>query len=540
MNTLLWGPLLLRILALGIPLILALAAAGTPRRSPFRWALPAAACAGLLALGVGMGAAWLSPASQPPTHLDPWAAACLRFVRLDLVALLMLGLVCILGWVIVRFSRTYLSGEQGQRRYVRALLATLSMVTLLVLSNHLVVLGVAWMGTSFALHHLLTFYADRPQAQIVAHKKFLLSRLADVCLWVAILLLGGEMGTLYLDRMGAWAQAQAELPASVQVATVLLVVTVTLKSAQIPFHGWLIQVMEAPTPVSALLHAGVVNIGGFVLISLAPLMAQAPWALGWLLLVGTVTAVLAALIMTTRVSIKVALAWSTCAQMGFMLVQCGLGAWHLALLHLLAHSFYKAHAFLHSGSTVETWRIQAMAPLRPPLRAQHFWIGGLVGGLLVGGAYAATGWLERGEHGDPSLGLWALLLAMALLPLLARGVGSGVQALAGVMVYASGVVLLYFAWHALFGSLVPGAQIAPAWAWAWVLTAFGTLLGLQWALQARPHGPFAKRFQPHLFAGLYLDEFFTRLTFRVWPPRAQTTLPAYRPSHPMENPQVGS
>src|SRR4029079_16771746 len=99
-----------------------------------------------------------------------------------------------------------------------------------------------------------------------------------------------------------------------------------------------------------------VNIGGFVMIRLAPLMAKATVAQALLLAVGLVTAIVGSLVMTTRASIKVALAWSTIAQMGFMLVQCGLGVWHLALLHLLAHSVYKAHAFLTSGSVVETWR----------------------------------------------------------------------------------------------------------------------------------------------------------------------------------------
>jgi NAD(P)H-quinone oxidoreductase subunit 5 len=123
---------------------------------------------------------------------------------------------------------------------------------------------------------------------------------------------------------------------------VLLVASAALKCAQLPFHGWLIQVMEAPTPVSALLHAGVVNIGGFLMIRLAPLMTQSEIAQTLLVICGCTTAVIAALVMTTRVSIKVALAWSTCAQMGFMLLECGLGAYPLALLHIVAHSWLQS------------------------------------------------------------------------------------------------------------------------------------------------------------------------------------------------------
>ena len=105
----------------------------------------------------------------------------------------------------------------------------------------------------------------------------------------------------------------------------LFVLAAVLKTALLPLHGWLIQVMEAPTPVSALLHAGVVNIGGFILIRLAELISLAPVAQVVLVVAGSLSAVLAGLVMLSRVSIKVRLAWSTCAQMGFMLAQCGLG-----------------------------------------------------------------------------------------------------------------------------------------------------------------------------------------------------------------------
>ena len=163
--------------------------------------------------------------------------------------------------------------------------------------------------------------------------------------------------------MNAFARdAAASSRPPLHLATVLLVFGVLLKTAQLPFHGWMLQVMEAPTPVSALLHAGVVNIGGFVMIRLAPLMAHASIAQGMLIGVGLFTTIVASLVMTTRAAIKGVLAWSTIGQMGFMLVQCGLGAWHLALMHLLAHSLYKAHTFLSSGSVVQTWRGASLVP----------------------------------------------------------------------------------------------------------------------------------------------------------------------------------
>jgi NAD(P)H-quinone oxidoreductase subunit 5 len=244
-------------------------------------------------------------------------------------------------------------------RFLGWLVATLGSVLTLVVANDLVLFAGAWLGTGLALHRLLIFYRGRPQALVAAHKKFLVSRIADGCVFAAIALIGLELNTTRVDVAHAWAESVVALPPTVQVAAVLFELGACIKCAQLPVHGSLIQVMEAPTPVSALLHAGIINLGGFLMMRPAPLMSRGGAAQALLLVVGSFAAVVAALVMTTRISIKVRLAWSTCAQMGFMLVECGLGAYHLALLHLLGHSLYKAHAFLSAGSTVELARTGA-------------------------------------------------------------------------------------------------------------------------------------------------------------------------------------
>jgi NAD(P)H-quinone oxidoreductase subunit 5 len=126
-----------------------------------------------------------SPGEPPALRLD---------LRLDLVGGAMLLLVAFIGWVILQFSRRYLDGDAGQVRYVRWFLATLAAVSLLVLSNHLLLIWLAWLGTSISLHQLLTFYDDRAPALIAAHKKFITSRLADVCLLGAIAFVAGAPG----------------------------------------------------------------------------------------------------------------------------------------------------------------------------------------------------------------------------------------------------------------------------------------------------------------------------------------------------------
>jgi NAD(P)H-quinone oxidoreductase subunit 5 len=123
------------------------------------------------------------------------------------------------------------------------------------------------------------------------------------------------------------------------------------KSAQLPFHSWLPDTLECPTPVSALMHAGIINGGGYLLIRLSPLFVNAATALNLLVFVGTLTAVFGVAVMWAQTTVKKSLAWSTVAQMGFMMVECGVGAYSIAIAHILGHGFYKANSFLLSGTS---------------------------------------------------------------------------------------------------------------------------------------------------------------------------------------------
>lgn len=509
-------PTLFSFLALCIPLVYGLAAFIVRRTAPFRPAVAASYVA------MGLGAVVAAIAAFSPYVAPQWTtgSALGHVVRLDAVTGVMIVLVCAIALVIVRYSRTYLHRDPGQPRYARALLGTLAAVTTLVIANNLIIIALAWTGTSLALHQLLTYYRERPEAQVAAHKKFILSRLADVCVYAALGLLWSAIGSLQLDELYAWVLAQPALPVSVHVATALLVLAISMRAAQLPFHGWLTQVMEAPTPISALLHAGVVNIGGFLLIRLAPLMVNTPVAQGLLIAVGLTTTVLAALIMTTRVSVKVGLAWSTSAQMGLMLVQCGLGAYDLALLHLVAHSLYKAHAFLSSGTAVDVWRIQSIAPRRrliPVARVVTVAVA-LVGGIAAVGA--GMGFvLGRGFGLDPAMAALAVILGTSLAPLVATVVDRGWRPLGTVLGRAAGVAALYFGWHAAFAQVLTPPVEPSAIGWAVVAAGFVVLFGLQVALQSRPESTLSRELRPRLFAGLYLDELFTRMTFRLWPPQ---------------------
>ena len=487
------------------------------------WLLPAIYATGCVLVFSRSGPLWKIARITAATALIAMLTATLavlvagRFtpLALDTLGLTVALLVAVLGWVIINYSYRYLNGEPGQRRYVRATLFTLTAVVVLVVSRNLAVIVLAWSGTSFGLHHLLTFYRERKAAQVVAHKKFLVSRMADVCLIFALLLVYRSAGTFSLDGLGSYLASVETLPISLEGAALLFVLAAILKTALLPLHGWLIQVMEAPTPVSALLHAGVVNIGGFILIRLAELISLAAVAQFVLVVAGSLSAVFAGLVMLSRISIKVRLAWSTCAQMGFMLMEIGLGLYELALLHLVAHSLYKAHAFLSAGETVRLARRSDFVMSGRVTRIPLWYLGAVgVSAALVFGS-AAFWQLLVPALAVPPLAL--LIVALGLASLLWAERGNTREQLIFGMARVLALAQLYFLWHLLFAGLAPAAAQASTLAVGWVLLCFGVLYGAQVWLRCFPGGRFARMFYPWAYSGFYLDEAFTRLTFKIWP-----------------------
>ncbi|MGA0845370.1 MAG: proton-conducting transporter membrane subunit, partial [Luteolibacter sp.] len=270
--------------------------------------------------------------------------------RMDALASLMAFLVSMLGAVVLRFAARYLNGDPKRSQFLSWMCLTLASVLTMIIANHLLILAAAWMATSLFLHRLLLHHPERSGAVFAARKKAVFSRLAEVLLLAAIWILQEAHGTWKIDELVASIADGNHV--GLASAAWLLIICAMLKSAQFPFHSWLPDTMDTPTPVSAFMHAGIINAGGFLILRLAPIFAATPNSLNFLALAGVLTAAFGAIVMLTQAGVKRALAFSTIAQMGFMMVQCGLGAWQLALLHLVAHSVYKAHAFLHAGSTI--------------------------------------------------------------------------------------------------------------------------------------------------------------------------------------------
>jgi NAD(P)H-quinone oxidoreductase subunit 5 len=487
-----------------------------------------AAC---VALGIASGAALLVILSGPLTSGTlGWRGIGLGF-HVDGLSAVMFVLVSFIGVVVLRYSRNYLDGDPRHGDFLKWLALTLAAVLMLIVSGNLVQFILAWIGTSLGLNRLLLFYPERAQAQLAARKKFVASRIGDFCLIVAAILLMRAFGTLEFAPLFAAAEtalAAGQGNAGISVAALLIVIAALMKSAQLPLHGWLIEVMETPTPVSALLHAGIINAGGFLILRMADVMVLSVGALETLAIVGGLTALFASVVMLTQTSVKVSLAWSTVAQMGFMLLQCGLGAFSAALLHIVAHSLYKAHAFLSSGSVIDLARASITLSSSPggqphPARLVLALIVVMSATLVVAALFGAT------LTDNPGAFTLGAILLMGLTHLMANAIderpNSYVIVRSGAL--AIGVAVAYFALQAgaerlMAGSLPASLPLRGALDLLIVLAvvfAFGAVTIAQSVMARRSLSPRWQALYVHLSHGLYLNTLANRLVLRHWPRR---------------------
>lgn len=271
--------------------------------------------------------------------------------RADELSTLVLFTISIISFCVFNYSIRYLAGERKYFTFFKNYQITLFFVYFLVLSNNLISFLIGWIGISIGLHKLLTHYDERPGAILGAQKKWFVSRLGDLSLFIGIILTFHWFKTLNFSELITMSDQVFQLGDAIarhhfSLIGLFIALSAMAKSAQFPLHFWLLETFETPTPVSAFMHAGIINAGGYLILRCSPILAHAVVANSVLIVIGGLSAVFGALVMMTQTDIKKQLGYSTMSQLGFMMFECGILGYTLALFHLIMHAFYKAYLFL--------------------------------------------------------------------------------------------------------------------------------------------------------------------------------------------------
>jgi NADH-quinone oxidoreductase subunit L len=330
---------------------------------------------GIPAVGLSFGfsvAALVSVSTRGPISISLYRLIEVGSLVVDLnlyvdqLTVLLLLLVTGVSFVVHVYSSRYMIGDPRYRRFFAVTtLFTFAMVTL-VMSDNLLMTYMLWEIMGICSYLLISHGAHRKAAGKAATKAFLTNAVADVGFGFGVVLTFATYGTLDIQQilaaapsmsgqstnLLAWLGSELMIETNT-LLTLLLFVGAMGKSAQVPFHVWLPFAMEAPTPVSALIHAATMVIAGpFLLVRLSPLFVLAPTTMAVIAVVGGTTALYGALVSLTQTDIKKLLAYSTISQIGFMIFACGVGAFVAAVFHLLAHGFLKGFLFLSTGNAL--------------------------------------------------------------------------------------------------------------------------------------------------------------------------------------------
>ncbi|WP_194860542.1 NADH-quinone oxidoreductase subunit L [Dietzia sp. SYD-A1] len=287
-------------------------------------------------------------------------------LRLDQLSMVFVLLITGVGLLIHVYSTGYMAADPARRRFFAYLNLFLAAMLLLVMADDFLVLYLGWEGVGLVSYLLIGFWQHKPSAATAAKKAFVVNRVGDIGLAVALMVMVTQLGTLSFDGVfaaidggtvaaGVDGVAPDLGPGVVTALGLLLLLGACAKSAQVPLQSWLGDAMEGPTPVSALIHAATMVTAGVYLITRAnPIFDAAPAARTAVIAVGAVTLLFGAVIGCAKDDIKKVLAASTMSQVGYMVMAAGFGpaGYALAIMHLLTHGFFKAGLFLGAGSVM--------------------------------------------------------------------------------------------------------------------------------------------------------------------------------------------
>src|SRR5213082_464838 len=272
---------------------------------------------------------------------------------LDQLSKTMLVLVSGVGATIHIYSLGYMRDDEGKSRYFAALSLFMFAMLGVVLANNFVMLFIFWELVGFTSYVLIGHWFDRDAAAEAGKKAFITTRLGDFGFMIGILMIWIATGSVAFDDIVAHLSKITSNPDYLTIAAILIFCGAIGKSAQFPLHVWLPDAMEGPTPVSALIHAAtMVAAGVYLLVRVAFLIQASQTALLVIAWIGTITALLGALMATQQSDIKRILAYSTISQLGYMVMAVGLTSNEAAMFHLFTHAFFKALLFLAAGSII--------------------------------------------------------------------------------------------------------------------------------------------------------------------------------------------
>ncbi len=275
----------------------------------------------------------------------------------DPLTVLMAVLIAGISLLVRIYSVRYMAEEAGYARFFMLLDLMAAALLMMVAAGDLITLLISWYLVGVLLYFLLGHDSRSHSAYRYGFWTLITYRLGDLPLVLAAMLLFHTFGTWSLPEifnqiaLNPGATTFFDLPV-VEVAGALVALAAFARSAQFLLHTWLPYTMEGPTPVSALMHAGIVNAGGFLINRFAPLYMHTHDVLHLLFIVGLFTAVIGSVLMLSQNDIKKALGYSTMSQMGFMIMECGVGAFSLAVFHLIAHGLFKGTMFLGAGGVI--------------------------------------------------------------------------------------------------------------------------------------------------------------------------------------------
>lgn len=319
--------------------------------------------------------------------------------QIDSLTCIMMLVVTFVSLMVHIYSIGYMSEHSGFKRFFCYISFFTFAMLMLVVADNFLQLFFAWEAVGLASYLLIGFWYTKPTAIFANLKAFLINRIADLGFLLGIAAIYSNFGSLqYQDVLPNVANLAQNYPNTVHLIAILLFIGAMGKSAQVPFHVWLPDSMEGPTPISALIHAAtMVTAGVFLLARMSPIFELSEIALSLALIIGTITMLSMGVLAIVQSDIKKIIAYSTLSQLGYMMIASGVSAYSIAIFHLFTHAFFKALLFLSAGSVIialhHEQNIFKMGALAKKLPITHLMM--LIGTLAIVGIPGTSGFYSK-------------------------------------------------------------------------------------------------------------------------------------------------